>query len=223
MAVALIIILYIINGISWFFLFSHLKKMFSADGVIENVQLKLNTLLIQIDSATDRNIKLINERIKDLKFLSAEADNKIVVLQEKINVLKKNDILNKEAEHTERSKNFEEKVYADVKRDASKKYSPVLAYQKEQMSYHASAGGSEGSSVFVQEYSNPVGIDDQRQMEVKKNENIESIPEVSLANELVKPKKEFKTVVHELRNLGYTVEEIAAETGKSTQEVKIIL
>ena len=93
MAVALIIILYIVNIISWCFVFSRFKKIFSTDGIIESVKLKLNSLLIQIDSATDRNIKLINERIKELKFVSSEADNKILILQDKIDIVKKNEIL----------------------------------------------------------------------------------------------------------------------------------
>ena len=203
MAVALIIILYIVNIISWCFVFTRFKKMFSTDGIIESVKLKLNSLLIQIDSATDRNIKLINERIKELKFVSAEADNKILILQDKIDIVKKNEILKNEAEQAERSKTFE--VYADLKPAVSKIYPPVRAYQKEQASYSSVADFTQNS------------------LQNKNKEDIEDVPFVSIADELVKPKKDFKAVVHELRDLGYSVEEIAAETGKSTQEVKIIL
>lgn len=205
MAVALIIILYIVNIISWCFVFTRFKKMFSTDGIIESVKLKLNSLLIQIDSATDRNIKLINERIKELKFVSAEAYNKILILQDKIDIVKKNEILKNEAEQAERSKTFEEKVYADLKPAVSKIYPPVRAYQKEQASYSSVADFTQNS------------------LQNKNKEDIEDVPFVSIADELVKPKKDFKAVVHELRDLGYSVEEIAAETGKSTQEVKIIL
>ena len=216
MAVALIVILYIINIISWCFLFRHFKKMFSADGVIENVKLKLNSLLIQIDTATDRNIKLINERIKDLKLISAEADNKIQVLQDKINIVKKNELLKNEADQVEMSRSFEEKVYADLKPSFSRAYSPVHAYQKEQMSYS-------GSPMSVSEEISAGSDINQKSSTVEHKNELKEVPFVSIADELVKPKKDFKTIVHELKNLGYTVEEIAAETGKSTQEVKIIL
>ena len=213
MAAAIVFIICIINIVLWVRIFSRLKKMFSTDGVVENVKIKLNTLLIQIDSATDRNLKLLNKEINELKLICAEADNRIKILQDKIDQVKKSELLKSEAEHLRQSKDFEERVYAPAGHSSASTFSPAAAYQKEQSSYMPSSVSAESidDSAVKQETS------------VSSENTFVNIPEVRVADELIKPKKEFKTIVKELRNLGYSVEEIAAETGKSTQEVKIIL
>lgn len=193
-------------------MFARFHNVFSTDRIVENVKAKLNDLLIQIDSAADRNIKLINDRIRELKFISVEADNKISVLQDYITQVKKMELVKNEISQQERSKKFEEKVYSDVKPVVKNPYSPVNLYQKEQMSYT-------GKIQPIENIEQDHDVVDKIEMP----EEMISVPEIRIADELIKPKKDVKEKVRELKSLGYTVEEIASETGKSTQEVKIIL
>lgn len=193
-------------------MFARFHNVFSTDRIVENVKAKLNDLLIQIDSAADRNIKLINDRIRELKFISVEADNKITVLQDYITQVKKMELVKNEISQQERSKKFEEKVYSDVKPVVKNPYSPVNLYQKEQMSYT-------GKNQPIENIEQDHDVVDKIEMP----EEMISVPEIRIADELIKPKKDVKEKVRELKSLGYTVEEIASETGKSTQEVKIIL
>lgn len=193
-------------------MFARFHTVFSTDRIVENVKAKLNDLLIQIDSAADRNIKLINDRIRELKFISVEADNKISVLQDYITQVKKMELVKNEISQQERSKKFEEKVYSDVKPVVKNPYSPVNLYQKEQMSYT-------GKIQPIENIEQDHDVVDKIEMPGE----MVSVPEIRIADELIKPKKDVKEKVRELKSLGYTVEEIASETGKSTQEVKIIL
>ena len=50
-----------------------------------------------------------------------------------------------------------------------------------------------------------------------------SLPKVTVASEQIVPKKDFNKLVKELAAQGKTVEEIASELDRSTQEVKFTL
>ena len=159
-------------------MFARFHNVFSTDRIVENVKAKLNDLLIQIDSAADRNIKLINDRIRELKFISVEADNKISVLQDYITQVKKMELVKNEISQQERSKKFEEKVYSDVKPVVKNPYSPVNLYQKEQMSYT-------GKIQPIENIEQDHDVVDKIEMP----EEMISVPEIRIADELIKPKK----------------------------------
>ena len=85
----------------------------------------------------------------------------------------------------------------------NKSYSPVDSYRKEQMRFGPPAGTAPSVAP-------------------EKPQKIE-IPEFIKAEKPIEIKMPFKQRVRELRALGYSIEEIAHETGRSTQEVKITI
>jgi hypothetical protein len=65
----------------FFFLFfrSYLNRRISSGGLLEDYQDEVNKLVADIDAATDRDVYLVEERIKSLKSLLEEVDKKIEV------------------------------------------------------------------------------------------------------------------------------------------------
>ena len=51
------------------------------DAVLEKIRSELNSLMVEINSSTDRNVRLITERIEQLQELLTKADRKIAILQ----------------------------------------------------------------------------------------------------------------------------------------------
>src|SRR5574344_1219368 len=97
----------ILNVIMWIIFANKFKKLFSTDDIIQNTRNELNKMLADVNRNADRNITLIDEKIKELKSVTAEADRHLKIakleleknfiaedFQSKINATKQNNKIN---------------------------------------------------------------------------------------------------------------------------------
>jgi hypothetical protein len=233
------VLLIVGNGLLWVLLMLGLKKKLSPEGVMKDVRKELEGLLLQINSASDRNIRLIQNQIEQLKTASLEAEQLCAKVEERLAMLYG------ELDKASAVKTVEDRLYpselpsasdlgtgretpapeasipnavpsapaANRASDApavhddtlSKSYSPVDSYMKEQMRFASDVAEASSGEKAPE---NPHRIE---------------IPEFIKAETPLEIKKPFRQQVMEMKALGYTIEEIAHETGRSTQEVKITI
>lgn len=223
------------NVILWCILLLRLKKKLSPDGVMKDVRKELEKLLLQINSDSDRNIRLIQNQIEQVKKVSLEAQQLCERAEERIAMLygeldKASSVKSVEQslyrpapESTKPDKAIEPLSVPEPRAGGgdskaglaasilhedtlNKSRSPVDSYMKEQLRFVPEASRSSEPASSAQ--------DSPRKIE---------IPEFIKAEKPIEIKKPFRQQVKEMLALGYSVEEIAHKTGRSTQEVKIII
>ncbi|MGL4986484.1 MAG: hypothetical protein ACRC5H_05010 [Treponemataceae bacterium] len=73
------ILIFTINILLWFWFFIAFKKKYSPEKVLEQIRIEVEKLIISINNETDRDVTLIESRIKGLKKLIQEADKRMHV------------------------------------------------------------------------------------------------------------------------------------------------
>src|SRR5574344_1138812 len=197
-------LLCLLNIILWIVFAAKFKKIFSTDDIIEKTRDELNHMIADVNRNADRNITLIDAKIKELKSVTAEAERRLALERSEQEKHEKAKALAMEAipHVVEQSK---------AARQSRKVVPAVEAYTNEQAQgdlfsssekKQAAAGGKSGD--FIQKI--PIVV-----------------PQVYLSDNPVTPKKNFNTIVKEKYDQGESVEDIAAELGRSTQEVQFSL
>ena len=87
------VILTLFNIIMWIVFAAKFNKKFSTDDIIIKTRQQLNSMLSDINRNADRNINLINDRIKELKAVTAEAERRLSVLKVELEKTQKTQLL----------------------------------------------------------------------------------------------------------------------------------
>ncbi len=77
-----IVFLCIFNVVMWIVFLRNFKKLFTTDNIIEETKAEYNKLVQDFNKNTDTNLTILDDRIRTLKALVAEADKKIRLLNE---------------------------------------------------------------------------------------------------------------------------------------------
>ena len=80
----LIILLCVFNLVMWLVAIVRFRKIFSTDDIISEAREQLDRMLMNINQNAERNITLIDERIRQLKEAEQEADKHIAILRGEI-------------------------------------------------------------------------------------------------------------------------------------------
>ena len=250
------------NILLWVFVFLYLKKKLSPRGIVAEARKAIDELLLKLNSDSDRNIRLIQNQIEQVKRVSLEARQLCDRVDERLA------LLYGELEKASSVKDAEERLYPAVRAQAAvppqeaavpgpgpfpretaapaaealvlpqnnlpqeaavtasgglpqddtlnKSLSPLDSYMKEQQRFTAGesaalpAAGEEAPAARER----PVSREPSR---------TPSVPEFFQAEKPIAIPKSFRRQVMEMKQLGYSIEEIAHETGRSTQEVKITI
>lgn len=198
-------ILCLINVILWIILAIRFKKIFSTEEIIEKTRDELNKMLGDVNRNAERNITLIEEKIKQLKAVSAEADRRLAVVKS-------------ELEKNGKNLEIQNKILTNSKTQSSRSGSGNLSaaekYRREQAL----------GDLFSSSENKNEGIENESGLNSKNSNKIPLItPQIYMTDKPVEPKKDFNTLVKEKSQQGLTVEEIAAELGRSISEVKFSL
>ena len=193
----------ILNVIMWIVFANKFKKLFSTDDIIAKTREELNHMIIDVNRNADRNITLIDEKIKELKSVTAEAERRIALGKAELAKTEKAKVLEQSL--------AQEKKPKEVNRSA---LSATGRYKHEQ----------EQGDLFTSSSL------EKKKGDAAENEEKEAlheipivVPKVYLSENPVVPQKDFNTLVKEKYDQGKSVEDIAAELGRSTQEVKFAL
>ena len=204
----------------WLIFALRFKKIFSTDDIINRTRSELNEMLSDINRSADRNIVLIDERIKQLKAVSAEADRHLEILRREITKI-------------ESTQAFEAKLAAVSAAHNSEQKNKVTAIPSSSKTASITGRYTQGD-LFITDKAR----EELAEQKIKPSEEINSSsssdrihlipiiePEIFASEKMneVPVRKDFKTQVMELHNLGETTEEIAAKLGRSIQEVKFLL
>ena len=285
------------NALLWVFVFLYLKKKLSPRGIVAEARKAIDELLLKLNSDSDRNIRLLQHQIEQVREVSLEARQLCDRVEERLA------LLYGELEKASSVKDAEERLYPALQRqekrggrsfseltapfphkappepaapaaavlppespavlqrqeavaDApqrqnavpqpeaavsepgsfpeakipagpapgvfpqddtlNKSLSPLDSYMKEQLRF--SAGEAGGIPAAGEEAPAP-----QEMTSSREPSRTPSVPEFFQAEKPIAIPKSFHQQVMEMKQLGYSIEEIAHETGRSTQEVKITI
>lgn len=229
----------IFNIVLWIFFLSRYKKFFSTDEILESTREELDRMIADVNRNAGRNIDIIEDRIRELKAVVAEADRHVAFAQS-------------ELERQKSLSSFQQKIEASsphrsggrYKQSAAEKYKRNSSQQvSAQIGRHSDDSyglTSEGRMYVQNEKRIQADLFDQvsNEREIVSDSgtvfSVESAgtpvtkvpvvgPNVAYADNPIEPKKSFREMVHDLNLVGHSVEEIAMELGRSTTEVQMVL
>lgn len=182
-------LLIIFNILMWIVFLRKFRAFFSTDKIISDTREDVNKIIKDINSISSRNIELIDDRIRQLKSVTAEAERRLGTLKKELSL-------------AERSRKFQQKMASPAaKKDAV-----------------------QGDLFFTEKAKTELGLSQRDSGETVAVHSIPVVePELFAAENPVVPKKDFKTQVRELYSHGLPADEIARRTGRSVQEVKLVL
>lgn len=230
----------ILNIVLWVFFLSRYKKFFSTDEILESTRDELDRMIADVNRNAGRNIDIIEDRIKELKAVVAEADRHIAFAQNELERQKNLAIFQQKIEKTSTQHsggNYRQGVAEKYKRNSSQQasYKNPTASSHSDDTYRLT---NEGKKIVKNEHQAELFDQVQNEHEIVSDSGtIFSVageetsvtkvpvvgPNVAYADNPVEPKKSFREMVHDLTLVGHSVEEIATELGRSTTEVQMVL
>lgn len=229
----------ILNIVLWIFFLSRYKSFFSTDEILESTRAELDRMIADVNRNAGRNIDIIEDRIKELKAVVAEADRHIALAQNELEKQK-----NLAAFQQKIAKSAPQRSGGNYLHSAADKYKRNSSQQgPRQSSKHSDEMyglTAEGKQFVNNEHNTQADLFDQIPDEreiVSDTGTVFSVereeppvtkvpvfsPNVSYADNPIEPKKSFREMVHDLNLVGHSVEEIAMELGRSTTEVQMVL
>ena len=239
-----VLLLCVFNVVMWLVQIVRFKNIFSTDKILEETRDQLNSMLMDINRNAERNITLIDDKIRQLKEISEEADRHIQLLKGEVALVEKSNAFQSQYERIVRPepvapqipvkeidnqvKEQKTKAPAKTKKSKPKSRNPVAAYKQEQ----------EQGDLFVSEKpsqmqanssSDVPGKEARISLMVEPSENTSAqnesngIPVITKSKEPLVIKKSFNREVQELAAQGMKVEEIASKLGRTIPEVNFAL
>ncbi|MBQ8013118.1 MAG: hypothetical protein IJ257_01800 [Treponema sp.] len=229
-----------LNIILWVTAFLKFKKIFSTDDIIASTREQMDNMIADINRNAGRNIEIIEDRIKQLKHVVAEADRHL-------------ENARRELENQKALSSYQQKIDSVVneRKSASAQTSLSSRAAQQYLQNKSISSGIQGANRYeltdegsrhahfqqVQGDLFAQADDDEKKRIVSDTgttftvesdgSSYASVPliggNVTYADEPVQPKKKFAQLVRDLSHTGYSVEEIASELGSSITEVQLVL
>ena len=226
MAVFLVSSLTLINLLLWLVFLIRFKKLFSADDIMVKFREGMDGVIREAQRNTLSNINLIDDKIKELKAASAEAERKVAILRHELQSAEKSAALQAQLNlQAVPAKKGRGKAAAKTSSRSAKGGSrAAAAYKQNELPGEDEAVAL--ASLFNENAQK--SLFDAPQITVTKDgDAYGKVPviktQVVASDNPIKPKKPFARKVKELAELGKSVEEIASETNHSTTEVQLVL
>ena len=242
MGVFLVSSLTLINLLLWLVFLVRFKKLFSADDIMVKFRDGMESLLRDAQRNTLANINLIEEKTRELKAASAEAERKVALLRHELQGAEKSAAfqaqLNLQSEASSMqalakpaAKKGRGKASSSAASKAGAKTSSRSAASKAAAAYKQNELPGEDEAVALtglfKENAQKSLFDAPQITVTKDGDAYGKVPliktQIVASDNPIKPKKSFARRVRELSELGKTVDEIASETDHSTTEVQLVL
>ncbi|MBQ0039705.1 MAG: hypothetical protein KBS64_04705 [Treponema sp.] len=197
-------LLIVFNILMWLIFLHRFNGIFSTEKIVGETREAINERIREANYAAERNMNLVDEKIKELNQVKAEADRRLAVLKRELNT-------------QQRESEFRAAMAA------------TKASKKSESKKNSVPGQTELS--FTEKARTELGISDSvlpQQKEQKETpEILHEIPVVNpviyRAEDQIVPKKDFSQIVKELHGSGLPVEEIARRTSRTVQEVGLVI
>ncbi|WP_296329056.1 hypothetical protein [uncultured Treponema sp.] len=232
----------VLNLCLWVAFFIKFKKIFSTEDIIDSTRNELNRMIEDINRNADRNINLIQDKIKQLKIAVAEADRHVELARREIEAQKAKVSYQQKIDSAINSRKTSQSGgdFAGSGRAAQQylRNQNISAGLQSANSYELTDEGnrhvhshlSQGD-LFEQaedEDRRSIVSDSGTKFTVEADgSSYASVPviggNVSYADDPIQPKKSFSQLVRNLNMAGHSVEEIARELDSSITEVQLVL
>ena len=231
----------VLNISLWVALFSKFKKIFSTDDIISSTRDEMNRMISDINRNAGRNIELIEDKIKQLKVIVAEADRHVELARREIELQKANFSYQQKIDSAIQSKKGNKPSGAGASGRAAQQYlrtQNISAGLQSSNAYELTDEGSRHArpqtpqgDLFEQaeaEDSRRIVSDTGTTFTVESDgSSYASVPviggNVTYADDPIHPQKKFGQLVRDLSMAGHSVEEIARELDSSITEVQLVL
>ncbi len=185
------IFLLLINILMLYHQHKQFDKKFSSDEIMKELNEKARECIRQVIYTTNLNVQIAEDKISQLKAISAEAERHIKILK-------------RELELADKSKKVRQKI------------ENLSTTTKSESSY------GQGDLFFTEKAKTELGINEtQDDVVVQKIPIVE--PDIFVSKNPIEPKQDFKSRVKELYSQGLPLEEIASQTGRTVQEVRLAI
>ncbi len=234
MAVFLVSSLTLINLLLWLVFLFRFKKLFSADDIMVKFRDGMDGLIAEAQRNTLANINLIEDKIKDLKAASAEAERKVSILRHELQNSEKSAALQARLNMSYAAALSEGAPKAAAKKGKAKQ--PAKTTARKSISKAASAYKRNELPAEDEAFALTSLFNENAQKSLFEEPQITVTPngdaygkvpviktQIVASDNPIKPKKPFARRVRELYDLGKTVEEIASATDHSTTDVQLVL
>lgn len=231
----------VLNISLWIVFFSKFRNLFSTDDIIASTREEMERMISDINHNAGRNIEIIEDRIRQLKAVIAEADRHIETARleiekqkEAIAYQKKIETVRKTGQGTNQIRSADQYM-KNMPQNNPILYSDISTGLQSVNVYELTPEGSRHAKqplqgdLFAQaEQDAKEGHIPQTEFTVESDGSSHaSIPliggNVAYADEPVKPQRDFRDMVKDLHFVGHSVEEIARELNRSTTEVQLVL
>ena len=224
--------LIIINLILWIVFAVKFKTFFSTEEVLDETRTELNEMLSSINKNAERNIELIDSKIKELKFVTAESDRRLKILKKELYNYEVNN------EYKQNSNSFvapKENSKSKTNKTKSESNSGIQnsLFNEEELKDNELKADEIKTADEIRETEinkrTQNEIDFMTQMQQADNALAKAqmtgnpIPEFFKADKPISIKKDFKTEVIEMYKMGLSPQEIAERTSRSIQEVNLAI
>ena len=233
----------IINIILWLYFYYKFKKTYSPEKVLKSIRKEVDKLFKEIMRVADEDVSIIEGRIKGLKALIAEADERILRAENEVakrnrekQVLSDLDAANKQESKPKTTSQkklsqYEQTAFAvppEKKRKASKVEEPASVYgEKEEEHLEFDSARSDDSN--LEEYKNSVEVDVPEELiskaveSYKKPEKEKTIEIVLSKDPITPPKKSTKEQILELHRLDFSPDKISEMLNIPENEVQLAI
>jgi hypothetical protein len=201
----------------FFYLKWYIKNRTSASGLLPEYRNEVNRLIVDINAVTDRNLSIVEGKIKELKNVLEEADNRIAVYARELEKSRKGEEL-----YTQLGRGIRAALNTPAEPAAP---SALQATALQATAQHAASQYSAPQLSAVRPSIDVIPhlyIHDE-QPDVKRTEQpaVQTLPPDHL--HIVKSKKQIRTHIDLLANEGLPPEKIASQLGISIAEVDLAM
>lgn len=231
-----------LNITLWAALFIKFKKIFSTDDIINSTRDEMNRMIIDINRNAGRNIEVIEDKIKQLKVVVAEADRHVELARREIELQKASFSYQQKIDSAIQAKKNAQTSGSGASGRAAQQYLRTQnisaglqssnAYElTDEGTRHARSSQANQGDLFEQadaEDSRRIVSDTGTTFTVESDgSSYASVPviggNVTYADDPIHPQKKFGQLVRDLNMAGHSVEEIARELDSSITEVQLVL
>ena len=230
----------VLNITLWITFFLKFKRIFSTEDIIASTRDEMDRMIADINHNAGRNIELIEDRIKQLKVIVAEADRHVEVARKELEAQKSVVSYQQKIDSASQNRKNPPSSFGNTGRAARQ-------YLRNQ-NMNISAGLQSGNAYELTDEGNLHAREPQgdlfEQAEAEDSRRIvsdagttftvesdgssyASVPviggNVSYADDPIQPQMTISEWIHNLYIAGHSVEEIAREVNRSTTEVQMAI
>lgn len=188
------ILLIVLNLILWLIFLAKFKTYFSTDDIIRKTRNQVDNIIRSVNANADINKQNLDNKIQEIRAVTAEAERKIVLLRNEMTLMQK-------------SASFREHM-AELSETGKK--------SSREGKSRSLGGKNKNNATFAGRY----GVDSKGQGDLFLTDKA---PSVYLSENPIGVEEDFNSAVKKMVEQGMTPDEISTKTGRTVQEIELAI